>query len=69
MIKLGQFNSRMKDFYDIWLLFRQFSFELSSFGEAVKLTFKQRGTELSEPIGVHLWIKTGGLKNDTFQQA
>jgi hypothetical protein len=50
MVKLGQLNSRMKDFYDIWFLSRQFKFQLSSLGEAVKLTFKQRGTELSEPI-------------------
>lgn len=50
MIKLGQLNSRMKDFYDIWLLSRQFEFKLSGLGEAVKLTFKQRGTEFSEPI-------------------
>lgn len=50
MVKLGQLNSRMKDFYDIWLLSRQFEFELSSLAEAVRLTFKQRGTELSEPI-------------------
>ncbi len=50
MIKLGQLNSRMKDFYDIWLLSRQFEFVLSSLAEAVRLTFKQRGTELCEPI-------------------
>ena len=50
MIKLGQLNSRMKDFYDIWLLSRQFEFELSSLAEAVRLTFKQRGTGLNEPI-------------------
>jgi hypothetical protein len=50
MVKLGQLNSRMKDFYDIWLLSRQFEFELSSLAEAVRLTFKQRGTELNEPI-------------------
>jgi hypothetical protein len=50
MIKLGQLNSRMKDFYDIWLLSRQFEFVLSSLAEAVRLTFKQRRTELSEPI-------------------
>lgn len=50
MIKLGKLNSRMKDFYDIWLLSRQFQFELSSLGEAVRQTFEQRGTKLSEPI-------------------
>ena len=50
MIKLGHLNSRMKDFYDIWLLSRQFRFELSKLAEAVRLTFKQRGTELNYPI-------------------
>jgi len=50
MVKLGHLNSRMKDFYDIWLLSRQFRFELSTLSEAVKLTFKQRGTELNYPI-------------------
>ncbi len=49
MIKLGKLNSRMKDFYDIWLLSRQFQFELSSLGEAVRQTFEQRGTKLNEP--------------------
>jgi len=50
MVKLGHLNSRMKDFYDIWLLSRQFRFKLSKLAEAVKLTFKQRGTELNYPI-------------------
>ena len=50
MIKLGHLNSRMKDFYDIWLLSRQFQFELSNLAEAVKLTFRQRRTELKHPI-------------------
>lgn len=50
MVKLGQLNSRMKDFYDLWLLSRQFEFVSSTLAEAVRLTFKQRGTELSEPI-------------------
>jgi hypothetical protein len=50
MVKLGHLNSRMKDFYDIWLLSRQFRFELSKLAEAVRLTFKQRETELNYPI-------------------
>lgn len=50
MVTLGELNSRMKDFYDIWLLSRQFAFEFNRLAEAVKLTFKQRGTELAEPI-------------------
>jgi hypothetical protein len=43
-------NSRMKDFYDIWLLSRQFDFKLNKLSEAVRLTFEQRGTKLEEPI-------------------
>jgi hypothetical protein len=50
MIKLGELNSRMKDFYDIWLLSRQFEFRLKKLSEAVRLTFEQRGTKLEEPI-------------------
>jgi hypothetical protein len=50
MIKLGELNSRMKDFYDIWLLSRQFDFKLNKLSEAVRLTFEQRGTKLEEPI-------------------
>lgn len=35
MVKLGVLNSRMKDFYDIWLLSRQFDFDGAELVEAV----------------------------------
>lgn len=44
MTKLGRLNSRMKDFYDIWLLSRQFTFEGERLTEAVAQTFHKRGT-------------------------
>jgi len=50
MVKLGILNSRMKDFYDIWFLSRQFNFHGSQLLQAIQLTFKQRGTTLSENI-------------------
>jgi predicted nucleotidyltransferase component of viral defense system len=50
MIKLGIFNSRMKDFYDIWFLSRQFIFKMSVLGEAISRTFTNRSTELSTDI-------------------
>lgn len=50
MVSLGSLNSRMKDFYDIWLLSRQFDFNGKDLAEAVSLTFKQRGTALPEQI-------------------
>ncbi len=46
MVTLGVLNSRMKDFYDIWLLSRQFGFERAKLAEAIRLTFKRRGTTL-----------------------
>lgn len=46
MIKLGKLNSRMKDFYDIWLLSRQFEFDGSELAEAIRLTMENRGTEI-----------------------
>ncbi len=35
MVKLGELNSRMKDFYDIWLLSRQFEFSGQKFIRAI----------------------------------
>ena len=46
MVKLGELNSRMKDFYDIWLLSRCFDFEGPKLTEAIRLTFQRRGTEI-----------------------
>lgn len=50
-VSLGEVNSRMKDFFDIWGLSRQFDFNGERLAEAIRLTFKQRGTELPEHIG------------------
>lgn len=46
MIKLGSLNSRMKDFYDIWLIMRQFDIDGTNLSEALKRTFEHRKTEL-----------------------
>ncbi len=48
MIKLGLLNSRMKDFYDIWLMMHQFDFEGSKLIEALRRTFTYRKTEVPE---------------------
>ena len=46
MIKLGILNSRMKDFYDVWLMTRQFNFEGKNLAAAIKATFGNRETPL-----------------------
>jgi len=48
MVKLGLLNSRMKDFYDIWLMMRQFDFNNSKLAEAVRRTFEHRKTSLPQ---------------------
>ena len=47
IVKLGTLNSRMKDFYDIWLLSRQFDFDGETLAAAIRTTFANRGTELT----------------------
>lgn len=46
MVKLGIANSRMKDFYDLWKLSRDFAFDGLLLSEAIKKTFAHRETEL-----------------------
>jgi predicted nucleotidyltransferase component of viral defense system len=46
MVKLDVLNSRMKDFYDVWLLARQFDFDGPTLAEAIAKTFSRRGTPI-----------------------
>jgi len=46
MARLRELNSRMKDFYDIWQLSRQFDFDGSLLFQAIKHTFENRGTTM-----------------------
>jgi len=49
MVKLGVANSRMKDFYDLWVLAQRFEFESSTLAAAIQATFKTRRTTLPRP--------------------
>jgi len=46
MVALGRANSRMKDFYDIWILSRSFAFEDDRLARAIAATFMRRGTDI-----------------------
>ncbi|QDU59611.1 hypothetical protein Pan216_04420 [Planctomycetes bacterium Pan216] len=48
MVMLGIANSRMKDFYDVWTLARQFEFSGSVLCSALRGTFQRRKTALPE---------------------
>jgi predicted nucleotidyltransferase component of viral defense system len=46
MVVLGLANSRMKDFYDIWLLSQSFSFDDDRLARAIAATFERRETQI-----------------------
>jgi predicted nucleotidyltransferase component of viral defense system len=46
MVVLGRANSRMKDFYDIWVLKRSFAFKGDVMARAMATTFNRRKTEI-----------------------
>ena len=51
MVKLGELNSRMKDFFDVWMLSRTGTFQGAELARAVAQTFGRRGTPLvADPI-------------------
>ncbi len=51
MCTRGLRNSRMKDFYDIWLLCRRFDFDGSDLSKAIESTFRSRRLKVpAEPL-------------------
>lgn len=50
MVALGHANSRMKDFYDIWVLSRSFSFDGDRLPQAIAATFARRGTAIPDAL-------------------
>jgi len=54
MVTLGLSNSRMKDFYDIWMLSRTCSLDSERLQQAIYATFKRRGTPIPTDIPLAL---------------
>ncbi len=52
MVSLGIGNSRMKDFYDVWVLIREFDLHRPVLAEAIRATFERRGTSLPSTLPV-----------------
>ena len=46
MISKGLLNSRVKDYYDIWMLSRSVEFDGAEIADAIATTFNRRGTEI-----------------------
>ncbi|MDX0973238.1 nucleotidyl transferase AbiEii/AbiGii toxin family protein [Sinorhizobium medicae] len=54
LVTLGIANSRLKDFYDLWLIAQTFEFRRSTLIEAVRRTFERRETTLPADIPIGL---------------
>lgn len=61
MVMLGIANSRLKDFYDLWLISRTFELRYSELSSAVQRTFERRETPM--PAGIPT-----GLSNEYAEQ-
>jgi predicted nucleotidyltransferase component of viral defense system len=54
MVALGMPNSRMKDFYDVWKIAKQFDFRGAVLRKAITATFNCRNTNLPDSVPVAL---------------
>jgi hypothetical protein len=53
MVRMGLLNSRMRDFFDVWVLSRRFDFEGELLASAVRETFERRGREIDpQPLAL-----------------
>ena len=65
MVVLGRANSRMKDYYDVWMLTNTFELEPARMRRAIKATFERRGTVIPAEVPDGL---SDGFASDPFKQ-
>jgi len=65
MVALGRANTRMKDFYDIWVLSRAFEFTDARLARAIAATFERRNTPIPHETPDAL---TAAFANDPVKQ-
>ncbi|MCK5036753.1 MAG: nucleotidyl transferase AbiEii/AbiGii toxin family protein [Candidatus Sabulitectum sp.] len=65
MVKLGIANSRMKDFSDIWMMSKMFSFDGTATSKAIRATFERRKTEIPHSLPEAL---TNAFANDSVKK-
>ncbi len=80
MVALGELNSRLKDYYDLWLISETFEFDLQLLKRAIETTFKKRDTDLpiERPVALtskfasinqahwHNFLNKSHLRNNDF---
>lgn len=65
LVSLGMLNSRMKDYFDLWVLVTYAEFDNAILRKAIRATFERRGTPLPGklPIGLSDEFAHDGQKN------
>ncbi len=66
LVSLDMRNSRMKDFFDLWVIAKTFDFNGSTLAAAVAATFERRSTSFPQGLPVAL---TKTFSNDTGKQS
>ena len=66
LVNLGMANSRMKEFYDLWVMAREFGFDGETLSEAIRNTFSRRQTPLPKrtPSGLSAEFHEDAQKNN-----
>jgi hypothetical protein len=69
VVSLGMLNSRMKDYFDLWILARHSDFEGAVLSNAIRSTFDRRGTIIKKeaPIGLTNEFTGDTQKNKQWQ--
>ncbi len=69
LVNLGMANSRMKDFYDLWVIAREFDFDGETLSEAICNTFSRRQTQLPghTPSGLSAEFHEDTQKNNQWK--
>lgn len=67
MVSLGELNSRMKDFYDVFTLAHQFDFDAAPLAGAIRATFTRRNTDLPEREPIALLTEFAERKDKQVQ--
>jgi len=50
MVDLGMANSRMKDYYDLWIIGQAFEIDRSRLARAISATFARRSTAIPDGV-------------------
>ena len=64
MVSLGMVNTRLKDYFDLWVLAKHVPFDANILQEAITATFSRRGTPMPQelPLGLSDAFTQDGTK-------